>query len=116
MAMKTVEQGSAEIFRKTINDNFTEISEKNDSVDGEILTIKDDISKIKILTGDGPPSEQTAGSLGQSYLDTTGMKVYYCVKISGSTYTWKISAGNSAIISEEPPENPEKGDVWYQII
>lgn len=34
MAIKTVEQGSAEIFRKTINDNFSE---------------------LEVLSGNGPP-------------------------------------------------------------
>lgn len=130
MAINTVEQGSAEIFRKIINDNFSYLDSKNNENSQFIVKINEDISgiktnieslqnnieEVKVLIGSVPPSNSTKGSLGQSYLDTTAKKMYQCVNISGSIYTWKASSGSSAIISKEPPEDIQNGDVWYQII
>lgn len=140
--VKPVEQGSAEVFRQTINDNFTnfeldinrQMSEFKTEVEQQVLGYKveleekfneleqnldEQITQIKgatVIIGEGPPSTNTVGVLGQSYLDTIGKRMYQCVNISGTTYTWRSGSGSSAVISKEPPENVQTGDVWYQII
>lgn len=144
MAIQIVEQGSAESFRKTINDNFSSLKDSFESINTDIsgiegkitniesnidsiesnidlietkiTNIEGDISKVEVLSGNGPPSTSTKGSLGQTYLDTRSQRIYQCVKISGSTYTWISSSSGSITISEEQPNYPNKGDMWFQII
>lgn len=97
MDIKIVEQGSAEIFRKTINDNFSE---------------------LEVLEGSGPPSKSTAGVVGQTYLDTQAKRSYICVGAEGGSYTWKSNSGGGVgiTVSSESPSYPQTGDLWYQIL
>lgn len=97
MNISIVEQGSAETFRKTINDNFSE---------------------LEVLEGSGPPSESTAGVVGQTYLDTQAGRSYICVEEGEENYIWKSNSGGGVgiTVSSETPSYPQAGDLWYQIL
>lgn len=45
--------------------------------------------KITPTSDSGAPTTSTVGSLGKVYIDTSTDTAYMCVKVSGSTYTWK---------------------------
>ena len=53
---------------------------------------------IRPITGEGAPTPETAGRLGQHYLDTNAGKEYVCIAADEETgvYTWKESGGGAA--------------------
>lgn len=74
----------------------------------EMQAITDTIEKSQILTGDGAPTAETAGSVGQLYRDesTEPNTLYRCTDDSGGEYRWEedsaesISAGDGIVIED----------------
>ena len=54
------------------------------AVQGKVLN-----EKITPNSNSGVPTTSTVGELGKIYIDTSTDTAYMCVKVSGSTYTWK---------------------------
>ncbi len=58
-----------------------------------IKAVNEAVEDATTLTGAVDPSLSTVGVVGQQYLNTKTRRLFVCVKISGSTYTWVSESG-----------------------
>lgn len=77
---------SAGLVRTDIANNLTTSSYYKvlSAAQGKVLN-----EKITPTSSSGAPTTSTVGSLGKIYIDTSTDTAYMCVKVRGSTYTWK---------------------------
>lgn len=88
---------------------FTVTIDKTGIVNIEFLERK--LSEIQSIPGDGPPTPETAGQLGQHYFDATTGTEYICKKINDDgTRVWEAAAGNVTITGKGAPTPQTIGD------
>ena len=71
----------------------------------------------EVLKGATAPTTNTAGAVGQFYLDTAGSILYQCFAVSGNTYTWnKIGVTIYTGTTSPSSSSGADGDIYLKKI
>ena len=88
------------------NGNYTAPAWSNNQApainDTELLAISQTLRDCQILKGSTPPTQYTAGTVGQLYVDTTTTPktIYQCRGAAQDNYVWQMSGNPNANLAE----------------
>ena len=83
-------------------------------IDPETTTVSEVLARLAekfVLSGETAPTTETAGTLGQLYVNTTNLAWYHCIGVAEETYTWQ-SFESHRIGDIRQSARTDLGDTW----